>query len=218
LADQGDSAIDGEFKLKPLRIDAILNDSPNKNKRLLKQPTDAGGQVLLRPHDDNEKKIPLPDPRKIGSDQQFKGWKRQGCESEGEFQMSQRMNTFGESPNESIGGAIGRHQRKIGLMMTAHSKGQDNFGLKMKALKLNSRNNGGLKDSLLNVDGKGNRFGMNVRGGGNGLVRTMEETTDIFESPHKVGAVLDGVSVVGGGFFKIKKKRIPRLDLPMGKE
>jgi hypothetical protein len=138
LADQGDSAIDGEFKLKPQRIDAILNDSPNNNKRLLKQPTDAGGQVLLGPHDDNEKKIPLPYPRKIGSDEKFKGWKRQCCESEGEFRIAQRMNTFGESPTESIGGAICRHQTKIGLMMTAHSKGQDKFGLKMKALKLNS--------------------------------------------------------------------------------
>jgi hypothetical protein len=218
LADQGDSAINGEFKIKPQRIDAILNESPNDNKRLLKQPTDAGGQVLLRPHDYNKKKIPLQKPGKIGSDEQSKGWKRQNCDSEGEFRMAQRMNTFGESPTESINGGIGRLKSKIGNMMIAHIKGQDNVGLKMKALKLNSRNKAGLKDSLLNVDSKGNRIGRGGRGGGTRLDRTMEETTNIFELPHKVGGVLDGDNVGGGGFFKIKKKRIQRLDLAMGEE
>lgn len=218
MGDQGDSAIYGEFKIKPQRIDANLNESANNNKRLLKQPTDAGGQVLLRPHDDNEKKIPLPNPGKIGSDEQFKGWKRQNCDSEGEFRMAQRMNTFGESPTESFGGGIDRLKSKVATMMIAHSKGQDNVGLKMKALKLNSRNKTRLKDSLLNVDSKGNRIGRVGRGGGTRLERTMKETNNIFEPSHKKGAVQDKDSVGGGGFFKIKKKRIPRLDLAMGEE
>jgi hypothetical protein len=127
------------------------------------------------------------------------------------------MNTFGESLTESIGAITGRHQDKIGLMITAHTKQQDNVGLKRKAMELNSRKSG-LKDSLLNVDGKGNRLGRHSKRGGTGPDRTMQDTSDNFESPQKVGAVLDGEAVGGGSFFKKKKKRIPDLDLPMGKK
>jgi hypothetical protein len=54
LGDQGDLANDGEFKIKPQPIDTILNDSPNNNKRLLKQPTNPGGQVFLTLNGDDE--------------------------------------------------------------------------------------------------------------------------------------------------------------------